>query len=102
MNNKILFITSKGYVGTADGMAEVGDQISIVKGASVPVILRTAGSFQDLPEHMRGKLVEAGAEYKDKEFFTKVGTAYVNGIMDGEVMDVVDRGEEKMETIYLV
>jgi hypothetical protein len=40
----------------------------------VSMLLRSAGSFMDVPEHMR---LQLGNGYEEAEFFTKVGTAYV-------------------------
>ncbi|KAN0117324.1 hypothetical protein V8E51_003301 [Hyaloscypha variabilis] len=56
--------TKKGYFGWAHPRAEQGDQIFLLPGCSVPVVLRTK--------------VEGG--------YTMVGDAYVQGIMFGELM----------------
>jgi hypothetical protein len=57
--------TKKGYVGWAHDKAEQGDAIFLLAGCSVPVILRARA--------------EGG--------YTVVGDAYVQGIMDGEVVE---------------
>ncbi|KAI3318140.1 hypothetical protein HD806DRAFT_549483 [Xylariaceae sp. AK1471] len=57
-------VTEKGYVGVAPNLAQIGDVIAILKGGSVPFILR--------------KSVESlGA-------FRLVGDCYIHGIMHGE------------------
>jgi hypothetical protein len=58
--------TQQGYLGLAAGKVEVGDQIWLLKGSKVPVIL---------------KACNRGAGWK------VVGDAYVHGIMYGEGFD---------------
>jgi hypothetical protein len=80
-------------------MAEVGDRISIVEGVSVLMVLHRAGSFLELAYDMR---LQLGDEYAEAEFFTKVGTAYVHGIRNEEVMQAAERGEVERRKIYLM
>ncbi|OTA68540.1 HET-domain-containing protein [Hypoxylon sp. EC38] len=39
-----VFRTDKGYIGLGSALAEAGDEIVVVKGAKVPLILRTSGA----------------------------------------------------------
>jgi len=64
-----IIITRKGYIGLGHAQSRPGDQIALLAGCSVPIILR---------ERERGQ-PEAG--------YTLVGEAYVHGIMDGEAWD---------------
>jgi hypothetical protein len=59
-----LFISTAGYVGLAQAQAEPGDLLAVVEGASVPFVFceRPAGGYE------------------------LVGEAYVDGLMDGEVL----------------
>ena len=57
-------ITSKGYVGWAHPRAEKGDKVCILKGCSVPILLRS----------------------RPEGCYVVVGDAYVHGIMNGEAM----------------
>lgn len=43
-----------------------------------------------------------GDEHTDAEFFTRVGTAYIHGIMDGEVMLAAERNVSDKKRIYLL
>jgi hypothetical protein len=87
--DKTFFLTEKGYFGIADGRAEVGDEICIVFGACVPLVLRGVGK-RDRGWNEGGGTVE----------LELVGTAYVCGIMDGEVVEAV--GFDVAESFFLV
>lgn len=76
-DNATFFMTTKGYMGIVDGLAQIGDEVCIVYGSCVPLILRPAG------QTFEGKL----APIPELGFHTLVGAAYVHGIMDGEVMN---------------
>ncbi|KAI1076156.1 HET-domain-containing protein [Whalleya microplaca] len=56
-----MFRTDKGYIGVGSALAEAGDEIVVVKGAKVPLILRAKGSQ-----------------------WTLQGDCYLRGIMQGE------------------
>ncbi|KAI0008167.1 HET-domain-containing protein [Xylariaceae sp. FL0662B] len=56
-----VFRTEKGYIGLGSALAAVGDEIAVVKGAKVPLILRAKGSK-----------------------WTLQGDCYLRGIMKGE------------------
>lgn len=60
---------------------EAGDIVASVEGAKVPLVLRP---------------VEA-----DRRIYSYVGTAYVHGFMDGEALDVVQRGELEEMDIFI-
>ena len=73
-----LFITSplsKGLMGLVHGKAEVGDQIWIIPGANVPVILRACSSIAD-----------GSQGCSNLQTFELIGDAFVFGIMDGEAV----------------
>jgi len=59
-----LGITKKGYLCLLPQTAEVGDQLALLKGGRVPVILRQRNGYMEF-----------------------VGEAYVHGIMDGEAFE---------------
>jgi hypothetical protein len=61
-NKRILFVTSKGYVGTGPPSTRVTDKVAILSGLRSPLILREVGPHYEV-----------------------VGAAYVHGIMYGEV-----------------
>ncbi|KAI1170176.1 HET-domain-containing protein [Nemania sp. FL0916] len=67
-----LFLSKRGYLGLAPGNAKVGDEIWVLDGGRLPLILRP--SAKELHE-------EPDPEY------SLVGDAYVHGIMDGEVVE---------------
>lgn len=73
-------LTRKGYYSLGPCVAAPGDMCCVIAGAAVPFILRR---------------VNGGAEYK------LVGEAYVNGLMHGEVTDMVRRGGLHEENIVL-
>lgn len=65
--------TDTGYIGLAPRTTEVGDRVALLKGASVPILLRPNG-----------------------DTWINVGEAYVHGIMYGEQWD-----EIKCESLWI-
>lgn len=64
--NRRLFVTDNGYIGLGPVKMRKGDQICILYGCSVPIVLRK---------------VSGGV--------TLVGDAYLHGLMDGEALALV-------------
>ena len=71
--NRIMFRTIGGYIGLGPRSTAVGDSVTILKGARVPLVLR--------PSNDRWRLL---------------GEAYVHGIMFGEAFD-----EDKCQSMWL-
>ena len=74
-------------MGLVSGQTEIGDAVGIVYGSCVPWVLRYAGNTY---EGKTASIPEAG-------FHTMVGTGYVHGAMDGEIV-----GEDSPKTNFLV
>jgi hypothetical protein len=63
-NNRRLFVTKRGYLGLGPGNTNEGDTVCILLGAAVPFILRK----------------------QENDEFACIGEVYVDGVMDGEIM----------------
>ncbi|KAH7147342.1 hypothetical protein DER46DRAFT_579787 [Fusarium sp. MPI-SDFR-AT-0072] len=88
-DGKRLCILSNGRIGLAPDRAQVGDEVFVVEGASVPFIFRkatTRGIGGDVPELV----------------FNLVGGAFVLGVMNGEIWDLVEKVEAQSEKSTLV
>jgi hypothetical protein len=72
-------ISRKGYFGLAPRKTLPGDKICVILGCSVPVVLRK---------------VDKG--------YRLIGDIYVHGIMKGEVMSELEKGNVELEDICLV
>lgn len=59
-------------MGLAEGKAEVGDLVFVVRGTSIPLILRLSKPENDNITHKSNR-------------YKLIGRAYVHGIMDGEM-----------------
>jgi len=66
------FVTRKGYMGLGPHKTQEGDVVTLLKGCSVPVLLRAD---------------ETG------KYHHFVGEVYVCGIMDGEMMEELENGK---------
>ncbi|KAI1138198.1 HET-domain-containing protein [Hypoxylon sp. FL0543] len=64
-----VFRTDKGYIGLGSALAEAGDEIAVVKGAKVPLILRTAGSHWTLRGDCFVKGIMRGEAYHEDECY---------------------------------
>ncbi|KAF2253886.1 hypothetical protein BU26DRAFT_231225 [Trematosphaeria pertusa] len=62
------FITRDGYLGLGPEEMQAGDVVGVLKGVSVPVVLRPS------------------VRSSEEGHFTYVGEAYCHGIMDGELL----------------
>ena len=76
------FISEKGYIGLAPGMAEQGDRIAVLFRGRVPYILRE--NKQDSPIT-----------------WTFMGDSYLHGIIDREIIEKLEAGEVESEEITL-
>jgi hypothetical protein len=70
IEDKMMFVTAKGYLGMGREVVETGDLVCIFFGAETPFLLRQAPCRQN---------------------FTFLGECYVHGIMDGEAMSMADK-----------
>ncbi|KAF2679838.1 HET-domain-containing protein [Lentithecium fluviatile CBS 122367] len=71
--------TRDGYLGLFPPHIAEDDVLCLLKGCSVPVVLRKIGSQ-----------------------YQHVGTCYVSGLVDGEVAELVRNGRARIETIEIV
>ena len=76
-----LMVTRRGEVGMAPCRTRVGDAVVVLFGCSIPLVLRRVGAM---------------------EAWQVVGEAYVHGLMNGEVEDLVMSGERSVRRIRLV
>ena len=72
------FHTARGYLGMGPLTAEVGDLVCVLEGHKAPVLLR-----------------------RRRSHYTFVGDCDVVGIMNGEVLEAVKRGEAEMAEIEI-
>ena len=76
--NRRFFVTEKWLMGIGPVTTAAGDLICIVRGACVPLILRTDSA------ETKDEAADPGAH---PERFLLVGDAYVDGLMNGEAYD---------------
>ena len=67
-----MITTEKGFLGLAPEAVQKGDVVVIVYGCNFPVVLRRHG-----------------------DMYRVIGESYVDGIMDGELMEATERGKHK-------
>ncbi|KAK7994534.1 hypothetical protein PG991_016122 [Apiospora marii] len=87
VNHRRLAITSKGWIGLVPGEAEVGDYVSVLVGASMPVILRKAPV-----DDLRGREDEDMETGSTGDEFLVVGYSYIHGLMHGKGLDLGELG----------
>jgi hypothetical protein len=76
--NCTFFVTKSGYMGTAWRSIRPGDVVALIPGVNMPMILRRKN--------------------KDEDFYTVIASAYVHGMMKGEIWE---EAEKRLETIIL-
>ncbi|OCK95116.1 HET-domain-containing protein [Cenococcum geophilum 1.58] len=74
-------VTKKGYMGMVPNHAEPGDLVCVFFGSKVPLLIRPTR--------------------RDDSCFTVVGSLYMHGIMSGEVIDELEKGNIEKRTFDL-
>ncbi|KAI0169822.1 HET-domain-containing protein [Hypoxylon sp. FL1284] len=67
LSDRRVFGTEKGYIGLGCALAEVGDEIAVVKGAKVPLVLRPTQSKWTLQGDCYLRGVMQGEAYREDE-----------------------------------
>ncbi|KAI0850529.1 heterokaryon incompatibility protein-domain-containing protein [Daldinia vernicosa] len=78
VGNNRFYITNQGLMGIGPPGMVTGDTVFVLRGSALPYILRQVGSSHE----PKPKDCHAPAEHRLK----LVGSSYVHGIMDGEVL----------------
>jgi len=97
------FTTSEGYIGLGPGKCQEGDIVVVLAGGTVPYIIRLvlpSRKFTMVAQGLGENVNEQ--ELLSKPWYTMLGTAYVHGIMDGEVFEILDETETQLRDIILV
>jgi hypothetical protein len=74
----VVLATEKGYIGEATCRCQVGDIVCVLLGCNYPVILCPVGGHYEF-----------------------VGTAYLDGIMHGEVIQAMEEGKVQSQVFEL-
>lgn len=80
-----LAVTERGGLGLVPGVTKIGDQVCIVRGLDVPLILR--GAAADRSGERRWRLL---------------GESYVQGVMEGQAITALQAGEVSEEDLFLI
>jgi hypothetical protein len=92
------FITERGYIGFAPASAQPRDLICVLCGGKALYVIREATD--------EGPLSDQEAAFSFPEFrgprYKLVGDAYIEGLMQGEGMEMLDEAEAKEQTIMLI
>lgn len=84
-----LIVSEKGYIGVAPIESRVGDKICILFGGRLPLIIRETAEPVEID----------GVQHVSH---TMVGESHVHGLMYGEGIDMLDRGEATLQKFFLV
>ncbi|MDI1491235.1 MAG: hypothetical protein OHK93_002442 [Ramalina farinacea] len=74
-----------------------GDRIFVARGASIPLILRGPSKIRK-----NDFICDSCDDMIGSSCYTFVGGSYVDGIMDGEVLDMTSDGRLREETVFLM
>ncbi|KIW32288.1 uncharacterized protein PV07_03846 [Cladophialophora immunda] len=79
LHNRRFFRTSKGYYGIGHMTTKIGDECCVFRGANVPFVIRRVSAD-------RGQGSTSGQH-------VLVGESYIQGVMRGEIFEMMDAGE---------
>jgi hypothetical protein len=83
---RLLFKTNKGYIGLGPEHTQPGDAVFILEGSPVPLLLRL---HQDQSPVIFSNLANQKVRV-EKPSYELVGSSFVLGMMDGEMMSQLD------------
>ncbi|OLN86060.1 Heterokaryon incompatibility protein 6, OR allele 6 [Colletotrichum chlorophyti] len=86
------FISKLGYIGLAPAAARVGDKVCVLAGGKMPFIVRDLERSGQTPRT---------STFKTETNCRLIGDAYVHGLMDGEAIAMVDKGNRGLEIFRL-
>ena len=89
-----LIATNEGHAGMAPCRARKGDLVVVLFGCSVPVVLRQL-HFREPPDHSYATLDRKAA-------YEIIGECYVDGFMNGEILNDLDRKSKSVQTFRLL
>ncbi|KAK3178947.1 hypothetical protein OEA41_001085 [Lepraria neglecta] len=81
-------------ISTTCALVHPGDRVFVARGSTGPLILRPA-SADETYDATRKK-------HSISTFYELVGGCYVQGIVDGEVVEMMGKGDVQEETVFLV
>ena len=106
-NYRTLFITEEGYIGLGPTATKIEDEICVILGCSVPLMLRSHDVLQDHRQgqsHMSTRL-EAPSRgvirRNHHRHHRLIGECYLHGFMDGEAVSKED-WEKDVRTFSLI
>jgi hypothetical protein len=86
-------VAENGHVGFAPESCEEGDLQVVLPGGRMPYVLRPQSSSNAENERQ---------DDEGEEHYKILGDAYIHGVMDGEIFDILDEIGGEMEDIFLV
>ena len=86
--DRCFFMSSSGYIGLVPSTSIIGDRVCVLAGGRTPYVL--------CPSHKK-----TGEDVSNSHEYTFVGDAYVHGLMDGEALDMVEKGSLQMQILIL-
>lgn len=76
------------------GNSSPGDRVFVARGSMGPLILRPASADETFDDTRKKHSISTSYEL--------VGGCYVQGIIDGEMVDMMEKGDVQEETVFLI
>jgi Heterokaryon incompatibility protein (HET) len=106
-NYRALFITEEGHIGLGPTTTKLGDEICVIPGCSVPLMLRSHDVLQDHRQGQSylGTRLEAPSRGVSRRTHHRhhrlIGECYLHGFMDGEAVSK-EGWEKDVRTFSLI
>ena len=84
LHKRRVFLTSKGYYGVGHNSLELGDDCAVFRGANLPFIIRR--TLPAATSELSGYVLNT---------YKLVGESYIQGIMKGEVLEMLHNGDDR-------
>ena len=94
LTQKTICTTTTGHMALVLGNSSPGDRVFVARGSMGPLILRPA-SADETYDNTRKK-------HSSSTFYELAGGCYVQGIMNGEVVEMMEKGDVQEETVFFI
>jgi heterokaryon incompatibility protein (HET) len=95
-SRRVFFITERGRLGVGPGESQVGNQIAILSGGSMPFVLRETEDATLLIDSQDSANIGAAKRYN------LLGPSYVHGLMNGEGLTKLGHNQYQWTLIDLI
>ena len=94
LTQETMCTTTTGHMALVLGNSSPDDRVFVARGSTGPIFLRPASADETYDDTRK--------KHSISTFHELAGGCYIEGIMDVEVVEMMERGDVQEETIFLI